>query len=89
MPAYTTPFMLSPDAGSPGVPNSGERSLVLGLAASYLRALSVVLYPSGSAGERPINGERSVAFGLPGSTLRSLSTILYHDHHRHQQRVRK
>ena len=71
------------------MPNSGERSLVLGLAGSRLRALSVVLYPSGSAGERPINGERSVAFGLPGSTLRSLSTILYHDHHRHQQRVKK
>jgi len=79
VPAYTTPFVVSLDAGSPDeMPNSGERSLVLGLTGSRLRALSVVLYPSRSEGERPINGERSVAFGLAGSTLRSLSTILYH-----------
>lgn len=82
--------MLPPGAGCPGeVLNNGERSLVLGLAGSYLRALSTILYPSGGPGESPINGERSVAFELARSNLRSLSTILYHDHHRHHERVKK
>ena len=71
------------------MPNSGERSLVLGLDGSYLRALSAILYPSGRPGDSPNSGERSIAFELAGSILRSLSTILYHDRHRHHQRVRK
>ena len=90
VPPFTNPFVVSLDAGSPGeMLNSGDRSWVLGLVASYLRALSMIPYPSGSPDERPVSGERSVAFGLVGSNLRSLSTILYDGRHRHRQCVRK